>query len=139
MAIHDHQAIAADLWNRYARLAAGPKLVLRLKSLVWLPTGKGLFLECLTRSGSRAPDRKAWASPGEPSMHLDWIAEAFGQITPGNAGTVAVQNGLDEEPVVTCGHPDRALPAGQQVLDPVPLIITQSVAAHRSAPLKLTA
>src|SRR3954454_7074665 len=62
MAIHDHQAIAADLWNRYARLPAGPKLVLRLKSLVWLPTGKGMFLECLTRSGSRAPDGRAWAS-----------------------------------------------------------------------------
>src|SRR3954453_7694303 len=62
MAIHDHQAIAADLWNRYARLPAGPKLVVRLKSLVWLPTGKGLFLECLAQSGSRAPDGKAWAS-----------------------------------------------------------------------------
>ena len=51
-----------DLWERYAGLPAGPKTVLRLKSLVFLPTGKTVFLECLTRSGLRAPDGKAWSS-----------------------------------------------------------------------------
>ena len=43
-----------DLWDRYARLPAGPKMVLRLKSLVFLPTGKTVFLECLNaRAGLR--------------------------------------------------------------------------------------
>jgi len=51
-----------DLWDRYARLPAGPKMVLRLKSLVFLPTGKTVFLECLTRAGLRASDGKAWSS-----------------------------------------------------------------------------
>jgi len=49
-----------DLWDRYARLPAGPKMVLRLKSLVFLPTGKTVFLECLTRAGLRTPDGNAW-------------------------------------------------------------------------------
>jgi len=52
----------ADPWDRYAHLPAGSKLVLRLKSLVFLPTNKTAFLECLTRSGLRAPDGKAWSS-----------------------------------------------------------------------------
>jgi len=52
----------ADLWDRYAQLPAGAKLVLRLKSLLFLPTTKTVFLECLTRSGLRAPDGKAWSS-----------------------------------------------------------------------------
>ncbi|MBV8870092.1 MAG: DEAD/DEAH box helicase [Acetobacteraceae bacterium] len=51
-----------DPWNLYAGLSAGPKTVLRLKSLVFLPTGKTTFLECLTRAGLRAPDGKAWSS-----------------------------------------------------------------------------
>src|SRR5258708_3818432 len=51
---------AADLWDRQARLPPGPKLVLRLKSLIWLPSGKTDFLACLTRSGFRARDGGAW-------------------------------------------------------------------------------
>ena len=52
----------ADLWHRYAQLPAGSKQVLRLKSLVFLPTNKTVFLDCLARSGLRAPDGKAWSS-----------------------------------------------------------------------------
>jgi hypothetical protein len=72
-------------------------------------------------------------------MHLDRVAEALGQIAPGNAGTVSVEDGVDEEPIIAGGHADRALAARQQVLDPLPLIVTQCVVAHRSAPIKLTA
>lgn len=52
---------AADLWDRYARLAPGPSQVLRLKSLVWLPTGKTEFLACLTRSGLSSPRGGLWS------------------------------------------------------------------------------
>jgi hypothetical protein len=74
----------------------------------------------------------------EPRMHLDRVAEALGQIAPWNASTVSVEDGIDEEPVIVGGHADRARAARQRVLDPLPLIITQCVAAHRSAPIKLT-
>jgi hypothetical protein len=52
---------------------------------------------------------------------------------------VTIEDRLDEQPVVARGHADRAFPARQQVLDPVPLVITQAVAAHWSAPSKLIA
>ena len=53
---------STDLLERYAGLPPGPKLVLRLKSLIFLPTGKTEFLECLTRGALRMPDGKAWSS-----------------------------------------------------------------------------
>jgi superfamily II DNA or RNA helicase len=53
---------SADLRDRYAHLRPGPKLILHLKSLIFLPTGKTEFLQCLTRAGLRSPDGKAWAS-----------------------------------------------------------------------------
>src|SRR5207248_605932 len=67
-------------------------------------------------------------------MHVLPVAEAFRQVAPGNAGAVAIQNRLDEQAVVRRGHADMALPSRQQLLDPLPLVIAQSVAAHRSAP-----
>ncbi len=53
---------AADLLDRYARLRPGPKLILHLKSLIFLPTGKTEFLQCLARTRLRSPDGRAWAS-----------------------------------------------------------------------------
>ena len=56
-----------------------------------------------------------------------------------HSGTIAVQDGLDELPIVRRSHPDRTFASGQQVFDPLPLIVTQSEPPHRSAPHKLTA
>jgi len=50
------------LRDRYARLPAGSKQILRMKSLVFTSTNRSVFLQCLTRSGLRAPDDKAWSS-----------------------------------------------------------------------------
>ena len=47
--------------------------------------------------------------------------------------------GLHEQTIVRCGHSDRAFAPGQQVLDPLPLVIAQSEPPHWSAPHKLTA
>ena len=49
-------------WERYSRLPPGPKVVLRLKSLVFLPTTKSVFSDILTRSGSKTPEGRAWSS-----------------------------------------------------------------------------
>jgi hypothetical protein len=56
----------------------------------------------------------------EPRVHLIGSPR---QVTPRNAGAIAVEDRLDEQPVIACGHPDRARAAGQQVLNPVPLIV----------------
>ena len=66
-------------------------------------------------------------------------AQAFRQVAPGNTGAVTIQHRFDEQAVIGGGDPDRTFPARQQVLDPVPLVVAKSVAAHRSAPQKLTA
>ena len=66
-------------------------------------------------------------------MDIDGIAEAFRQVTPGNADPIAVQHGFDEQPIIARCHADRSFPAGQQVLDPFPLVIAKGVAAQESA------
>jgi hypothetical protein len=75
----------------------------------------------------------------EAPMHLHTIAEAFGQVAPGNTGPVAVEHRLDEQPIIRRRDADPALLPRQQVLDSVPLVIVQAIAAHRSAPNRLTA
>ncbi|MDD2705795.1 MAG: hypothetical protein PHU07_10745 [Acidocella sp.] len=54
---------AAQLWEKFVGLSAGPKQILRLKALVFQPTTKTLFQECLIRSGLRMPNGKAWTNP----------------------------------------------------------------------------
>jgi hypothetical protein len=75
----------------------------------------------------------------EAPMRIFPIAEAFRQIAPGNARPITVQHRFHEQAVVRCSHADGTLAAWQQVLDSVPLIVAKPVAAHRSAPEKLTA
>ncbi len=58
----DPSGASPKLRQRYERLPTGPKLVLWVKSLTFLPTTKSVFIECLTRSGLRAPDGKAWSA-----------------------------------------------------------------------------
>jgi hypothetical protein len=61
-------------------------------------------------------------------------AEPFRQVAPGDAGAVPVQHRLDEQAVVLGRDPDPPLAPGQEVLDPVPLVVPQGVAAHQSVP-----
>ena len=52
-----------DPWERYTRLPPGPKFVLQLKSLVFLPTGKTEFYYCIVGGGVRTPERRPWTGP----------------------------------------------------------------------------
>jgi len=62
-------------------------------------------------------------------MHDAKIAEALGQVAPGNAGAVAIEHRIDEQPVVLGGGSNVSGPAGQQVLDLAPLAICQGISA----------
>jgi hypothetical protein len=68
---------------------------------------------------------RAWTLIGSP--------EPLRRIAPGDAGAVAVENGLDEPTVVTRRRAHSAVAARQRILEPVPLVIKQAMAAHRSA------
>ena len=57
------------------------------------------------------------------------------QIAPWNACPIAVENRVDEEPIVWRSTADMALTPGKKFLDPIPLIISQSIPMH-GQPLK---
>ena len=76
----------------------------------------------------------AFGPTAEPQVDLYPVTEPLRQIAPRHPGTITIEHGLDEQPIVGRGHPDRAFTSGQQVFDPLPLIVTQSEPPHRSAP-----
>src|SRR5450759_1510618 len=51
------------------------------------------------------------------------ISETLWTITPWNAGSISVQNGFDEQPIIRRRAPDMAFAARQKILDPIPLIV----------------
>jgi len=51
------------------------------------------------------------------------ITEPLGQITPRNARSISVQNGVDEQAIIRGRATDMAFTARQKILDPIPLIV----------------
>lgn len=70
-----------------------------------------------------ALENPALRPPAEALVDNLPIAETLRQITPWNAGSISVQNGFDEQPVVRRRAANMAFAARQKILDPVPLII----------------
>ncbi len=79
------------------------------------------------------PD-SSFGPAAETPVHIVPVTKALRQVTPGNAGTVAIQHRLHEQAVVGRCNTDPTLLPRQQVFDPVPLVIAKCVTAHRSAP-----
>jgi hypothetical protein len=67
-------------------------------------------------------------------VHLLPIAEPLRQIPPRNARPIAVEDRLDEQPIILGGRPNMAFTAWKQVFNPFPLVIMQAVTMQRSAP-----
>jgi hypothetical protein len=51
------------------------------------------------------------------------IAKTLGEITPGNPGSISIENRFNEQPIIRRRAPDMAFPARQNILDPIPLVI----------------
>jgi hypothetical protein len=51
------------------------------------------------------------------------IPEALGKITPGNPGSISVQNGFDEQSIVRRRASHMAFATRKKILDPIPLIV----------------
>ena len=64
------------------------------------------------------------------------VAKSRGQITPGDPCSISVKYRVDEQPIVRGIAADMAFTAGQKILDPLPLVVSQSKALHRSALLE---
>ena len=63
------------------------------------------------------------------SVNHPKVAKEFGQVTLGNTDPITVEHCLDKEAIIFGSHSDCANSAGEQVLDTLPLIITESVAS----------
>jgi hypothetical protein len=85
------------------------------------------------QQGKNAVPHAAFGSATVSPVRVVPIAEAFRKIAPGNAGSIAVEHGIDEKAVIRRRYADRTRPSRQFVLDPVPLVIAESMVAHWSA------
>jgi len=61
------------------------------------------------------------------SMNHPKVAKAFGQIAPGNAGAITIEHCLDKEAIILGSHSNGSHSAGEQMLNTLPLVITESV------------
>ena len=69
----------------------------------------------------------------EASRHVLPLAQALRQVTPGKASAITVKHGLNEPTIVRSGHANGPRPARQMVLDPLPLVVAQSISGRGSA------
>src|ERR1700731_3044913 len=75
----------------------------------------------------------AFRPSAEALMHALPIAEARRQVAPWHTGPEPIQNRFNEQPVIRRRAANVPLPARQNILDPIPLVVAQAKALHRSA------
>ena len=63
------------------------------------------------------------------------LAVTLRQVTPRDARAIPIDHRIDEQTVVGSRTAYMALPAGQEILDPLRLIIAQIIAVHVPASL----
>jgi len=80
-------------------------------------------------------ENSALAPPAEALVRALPGAKMRRQIPPWNACPIAVEHRVDEEPIVWRSTADMALTTRKKILDPIPLIIPQSIPMH-GQPLK---
>src|SRR6476620_4783534 len=72
-------------------------------------------------------------------VNLDRVPKTLWKVSPWYSGAIAVKHRLHKQPIILGGHSDVTLPSRQHIFDPGPLIIPKTIAAHLSAPNRLTA
>ena len=66
-------------------------------------------------------------------VHALPMAEARRQIASRRTGPEPIQNRFNEQPVIRCRAAYVPLSSRQNILDPMPLVVAQAKAPHRSA------
>jgi hypothetical protein len=75
----------------------------------------------------------SFAPAAEPPAGVLPVAKALRQVAPRNAGTISLQHRLDKPAIVVRGYANIAGLPREQVLDPLPLIVTQAIPGRGSA------
>jgi hypothetical protein len=70
-----------------------------------------------------ALENSAFRPAAEALVNDFEITETLRKVTPGNARPIAIQNGFDEQAIIRRRASHMPFPAGQKILDPVPLIV----------------
>lgn len=65
-----------------------------------------------------------------PGVDHTKIPETLRKITPRYGRTIAIQHSLDEQPVINRRLPYMPFATRQKILDPIPLVVPQSIAFH---------
>jgi hypothetical protein len=81
-------------------------------------------------------ENAALAPPAEALVRAFPGTKMRRQIAPWNACPIAVEHRVDEEPIVWRRTADMPLSPGKKILNPIPLVIAQSISIHWSAPQK---
>ena len=90
----------------------------------------GILVVCLGSQHFKDPLPNTTLAPAHvASMNHPKVAKAFGQIASGKAGAITIEHCLDKEAIILGSHSDGSHSAGEQMLNTLPLIITESVAS----------
>ena len=90
----------------------------------------GILVVCLGSQHFKDPLPNTTLAPAHvASMNHPKVAKAFGQIAPGNACTITIEHCLDKEAMILGSHSNSSHSAGEQVLNTLLLIITESIAS----------
>jgi hypothetical protein len=75
----------------------------------------------------------ALCPPAEPLVDRFPMAKPLREVAPGTSRSKSVKDSFDKQPIVLGSAAHMAFAARQKILDPIPLVVTQPVAPHRSA------
>ena len=90
----------------------------------------GILVVCLGSQHFKDPLPNTTLAPAHvASMNHPKVAKAFGQIAPGNASAITIEHCLDKEAIILGSHSDSSHSAGEQMLNTLPLIITESISS----------
>ena len=91
---------------------------------------RGVLIVCIGSQNFKDSLPEATLTPAHvASVNHPKVAKAFGQIAPGNACAITIEHCLDKEAIILGSHSDGSHSAGEQVLNTLPLIITESIAS----------
>jgi hypothetical protein len=90
----------------------------------------GILVVCLGSQHFKDPLPDTPLTPAHvTSVNHPKVAKAFGQIALGIACAITVECYLDKETIILGSHSNGSNSAGEQVLNTLPLIITESIAS----------
>ena len=96
----------------------------------------GILVVCLGSQHFKDPLLNTTLAPAHvASVNHPKVAKAFGQIASGNAGAITIEHCLDKEAIILGSHSDGSHSAREQMLNTLPLIITESISSggHRTS------